>query len=241
VVVLLVKVLAIVIAAIEIVAALASLVFFTAYWDTAGLVGLWVYVGAMIAIFALWILVMSRAGNERSPLKTMDFAIIAMFAALLTVVDLGSMFAPGAAVIWYTVPQIAGAILSYFPMGIVLGAALKLSPKRGTAFIVFFVYGIIGQVFFFNPAWLPRSIMLALGLEAYNISSKRGATSYLALMGMMFGMLIPSSADIFEIYFWGFWQPLLTTLPGVIFSGIMMAIGTFLGSAIGERAKTVMY
>jgi hypothetical protein len=171
----------------------------------------------------------------------MDFAIIAMFAALLTVVDLGSMFAPGAAVLWYTIPQIAGGILSYFPMGIVLAAALKLSPKRGTAFATLFVYTLIGQVFFFNPIWIPRGIMLALCLEAYNISSKRGATSYLALMGIMFGMLNPSSSVIFQIYAWGSWKPLFITLPAAIISGITMAIGTFLGSAIGERAKTVMY
>jgi hypothetical protein len=235
------KVSALIIAAISIIASLASLVFFTASWYEVGWVGLWAYVGVMIVVFASWILVMSRVSNEKSPLKTMDFAIIAMFAALLMVVDAGSMFAPGAAFIWYAVPQLAGAILSYFPMGIVLAATLKLSPKRGTAFAVFFVYGILGQVFFFNPIWLPRSIMLALGLEAYNLSSKRGATSYLALLGLMFGMLVPSSSAIFQIYSWGYWQPLFTTLPATIASGVMMAIGTFLGSAIGERAKTVMY
>jgi len=171
----------------------------------------------------------------------MDFAIIAMFAALLWVVDAGSMFAPGAAFFWYAVPQLAGAILSYFPMGIVLAAALKLSPKRGTGFAVWFVYSLLGQVFFFNPIWLTRSLMLALGLEAYNISSKRGDTRYLALMGLMFGMLVPSSSAIFQIYTWGYWQPLFATIPAAIMSGIMMAVGTILGSAIGERAKTVMY
>ena len=236
-----IKVGAVVIAVISIVVSLASLVFFTASWATVGWLGLWVYVGVMIAIFASWILVMGWVGKERNPLKTMDFAIIAMFAALLMVVDAGSMFAPGAAFLWYAFPQFAGALLAYFPMGVVLAAALKLSPKRGTAFTVWLVYGILGQVFFFNPVWLPRHIMLALGLEAYYTSSKRGTTSYLALMGIMFGMLVPSSSIIFQIYSWGFWQPLFTTLPAVILSGITMAIGSFLGSAIGERAKTVMY
>ena len=233
---------AIVIAAISIIASLAFLVFITATWEIVGWLELWVYVGVMIAIFGSWILLMGKIGIEKNPLKTFDFAVIAMFAALLTVVDFGSMFAPGASALWYVAPQFAGAILSYFPMGIVLAAALKLSPKPGSAFTLFFVYsGIIAQVFFFNPVWILRSIILALGLEAYNISSERGTTSSLALMGMMFGMLVPSSSAIFQIYSWGYWQPLVITLPAAIMSGITMAIGTFLGSAIGERAKTVMY
>jgi hypothetical protein len=231
-----------VIAAISIIASLASLILITVSWEIAGWLGLWIYVGVMIAIFGSWILLMVKVGIEKNPLKTIDFAIIALFAALLTVVDFGSMFAPGAAVLWYVIPQFAGAILSYFPMGIVLAAALKLSPKPGTAFILFFVYsGILSQVFFFNPVWIPRSIMLSLGLEAYHISSERGSTKSLAIMGIMFGILVPSSAAIFQIYSWGYWQPLFITIPAAIISGIMMSIGTFLGSAIGERAKVVMY
>ena len=237
-----IKARSLVIATISIIASLAFLVFITATWDIVGWLGLWVYVGVMIAIFGSWILLTIRLGIEKNPLKTIDFAMIAMFAALLTVVDFGSMFAPGASALWYAAPQFAGAILAYFPMGIVLAAALKLSPKPGSAFTLFFVYsGIIAQVFFFNPVWILRSIILASALEAYYISSKRGTTSSLALMGMMFGILVPSTSAIFQIYSWGFWQPLVITLPAAISSGIAMTIGTFLGSAIGERAKTVMY
>ena len=236
-----IKIAAIAIAIISIIASLVSLLLFTAYWDTVGWLGLWIYAGVMIAIFASWIFVVGWVGKEKSPLKTMDFAIIAMFGALLETVDLSAMFVPGLSILWYSAPTIAGPLLAFFPYGIVLAAALKLSPKPGTAFTVFLVYFILAQVFFFNPLWLPEGIMLALGLEAYYISSKRGTTSYLILMGIMFGIMFSISSTIFEIYIWGFWQPLFTTLPKAILSGITMAIGAFLGSAIGERAKTVMY
>jgi hypothetical protein len=231
-----------VIATISIVSCLAFLVFITASWEMVGWLGLWVYVGVMIAIFGSWILLVGRHNIGKNLLDTSDFAIIALFAALLMVVDAGSMFAPGLSILWFIAPSLAGPLLSYLPMGIVLGAALKLSPKPGSAFTLFFVYsGIIAQVLFFNPVWIPRSLLCALGLEAYYLSSKRGTTSSLVIMGLMFGMLVPSSAAIFQIYSWGYWQPLFTTLPAAILSGITMAIGAFLGSGLGERAKTITY
>jgi len=230
---------AIVISLILIVASIAFLVMITTYWGTVGWTGLGIYVVVMIAISGSWILLMGRAGIEKNPLKTMDFALIAMFAALL--IDNGSMFIPGLSVLWYTAPMFAGAILAYFPMGIVIAAALKMSPKPGSAFTLFFVYQILGQLFSFNPLWLGRSVLLALGLEAYYISSKRGTMSSLLLMGLMFGVMVPSSSVIFMIYSWGFWQPLFTTIPAAIASGIAMTIGSYLGYALGERAKTVMY
>lgn len=95
-----IKVKALVIAGISIVASLASLVFITATWEIAGWLGLWVYVGVMIAIFGSWILLMSRLGIEKNPLKTIDFAMIAMFVALIKVVDYGSMFVPGLSALW---------------------------------------------------------------------------------------------------------------------------------------------
>ena len=236
-----IKAKALVIAAISIIASLAFLVSITASWEIVGWLGLWVYVGVLIAIFGSWILLMGKVGIEKNPLKTIDFAMIAMFVALIKVVDYGSMFVPGLSALWYVAPQVAGPILFYFPLGIVVAAALKLSPKPGSAFILWFVGGIISQVFFFNPVWFARSIIAALGLEAYYISSKRGTMSSLLLMGLTYGIMYSSSATIFQIYAWGFWQPLLTTLPYSILAGIMMTVGSFLGFALGERAKTVMY
>ncbi|UCE95661.1 MAG: hypothetical protein JSV51_08080 [Candidatus Bathyarchaeota archaeon] len=230
-----------VIAAISIIASLAFLVFFTASWEMLGWVGLWVYVGVMMAVFGAWILLSIKLGVEKNPLKTIDFAIIAMFVALMAVIDYGSMFVPGLTFLWYSFPQFAGPILFYFPLGIAVAAALKLSPKPGSAFTLLLVYGIIGQVFFFNPIWFARAIMAALALEAFYLSSKRGTLSSLLLAGFMFGVLYNAAATIFQIYSWGFWQPLFVTLPEVILAGVMMAIGCFLGYAIGDRAKTVMY
>jgi len=235
------KVSSIVIAAIAIIASLGFLLFFTSYWETVGWVGLWGYVGVMIAIFGALLLVAMKMGVEKNPLKTIDFAIIAMFVALMTVVDFGSMFVPGLSVLWYAVPQIAGAVLFYFPLGIAMAAALKLSPKPGSAFTLILVYSIIGQVFFFNPIWFARSIIAALAIEAFYLSSKRGTVSSLTLMGLMFGILYSVTGIIFQIYTWGYWQPLFVTLPEAVIAGVLMAVGSFLGYALGERAKTVMY
>jgi hypothetical protein len=232
---------AIVIATIFIIASIASLVIINSYWEMIGWVGLWIYSGIMIGIGGLWILLMGKTGIEKSPLKNADFAIIAMFAALLMIIDAGSMFVPGLSVLWYIAPMFAAPILSYFPMGIALAAALKLSPKPGAAFTLFIVYQIIGQILFFNPIWLARSILLALAIEAYYISSKRGTTIALALMGLMFGIVLNTSAGIFQIYNWGFWQPIFLMLPEAILSGVLMVVGTFLGSAVAERAKSVMF
>jgi hypothetical protein len=231
----------IVIAAIAIIASLAFLLFFTASWEMLGWVGLWAYVGVMIAIFAAWVLLVTKLGIEKNPLKTLDFAIIAMFVALMTVIDFGSMFVPGLTVLWISVPQIAAPILYFFPLGIAVAAALKLSPKPGAAFTLLLVYGIIGQVFFFNPIWFARSIMAALAVEALYLSSKRGTLGSLMLMGLMFGILYSVAGTIFQIYTWGFWQPLFVTLPETVLAGVMMAVGCFLGFALGDRAKTVMY
>ena len=46
------KVSSIVVAAIAIIASLGFLLFFTSYWETVGWVGLWAYVGVMIAVSA---------------------------------------------------------------------------------------------------------------------------------------------------------------------------------------------
>ena len=235
------KVSSIVVAAIAIIASLGFLLFFTSYWEPVGWVGLWAYVGVMIAIFGALLLVAMKMGVEKSPLKTVDFAIIAMFVALMTVVDFGSMFVPGLSALWYAVPWIAGAVLFYFPLGIAMAAALKLSPKPGSAFTLILVYSIIGQVFFFNPIWFARSIIAALAIEAFYLSSKRGTVSSLTLMGLMFGILYSVTGIIFQIYTWGYWQPLFVTLPEAVMAGVLMAVGSFLGYALGERAKTVMY
>ena len=235
------KVSGVVIAAIAVITSLVFLLFYTASWETIGWVGLYVYVGIMIAIFGAWILLAAKFGIEKNPLKTIDFAIIAMFVALMSVIDYGSMFVPGLTVLWYVAPQFAGPILYSFPLGIAVAAALKLSSKPGSAFTLLFVYGIIGQVFFFNPIWFLRSIMAALAIEAYYLSSKRGTLSSLLIMGFMFGILYSVAGTIFQIYTWGFWQPLFVTLPETILAGVMMAVGCFLGFALGDRAKTVMY
>jgi hypothetical protein len=232
---------AVVIAAVSIIASLVFLLFFTASWEIVGWAGLWMYVGVMIAIFGAWTLLSIKLGVEKNPLKTIDFAMIAMFVALMTVIDFGSMFVPGLTFLWYSVPEIAGPILFFFPLGIAVAAALKLSPKPGSAFTLLLVYGIIGQVFFFNPIWFARSIMAALGIEAYYLSSKRGTLGSLLLMGFMFGILFSVGGTIFQIYTWGFWQPLFVTLPETILAGVMMSVGCFLGFAIGDRAKTVLY
>jgi len=235
------KVSSVVVAAIAIIASLGFLLFFTSYWETVGWVGLWAYVGVMIAVFGALLLVAMKMGVERNPLKTIDFAIIAMFVALMTVIDFGSMFVPGLSVLWYAIPQIAGAVLFYFPLGIAIAAALKLSPKPGSAFTLILVYSIIGQVFFFNPIWFARSIIAALAIEAFYLSSKRGTVSSLTLMGFMFGILYSVTGIIFQFYTWGYWQPLFVTLPEAVMAGVLMAVGSFLGYALGERAKTVMY
>src|SRR4030042_1553525 len=58
----LMKASAVVIAAIAIVASLAFLLFFTASWEMLGWVGLWAYVGVMIAIFGAWVLLRTKLG-----------------------------------------------------------------------------------------------------------------------------------------------------------------------------------
>lgn len=236
-----IKAKALVIAAISIIASLAFLVFFTASWEIVGWLGLWAYVGVMIAIFGSWILLISRLGIEKNPLKTIDFAIIAMFIALIHVVDYGSMFVPGLTFVWFSFPQVAGPVLFYFPLGIVVAAALKLTPKPGSAFMLWLVSAILDQLFFFNPIWIARGIVAALVIEAYYISSERGTMSSIVLMGLLFGIMYSCTATIFQIYSWGLWRPLFMTFPTVILAGIMMSIGSFLGFALGERAKTVMY
>jgi hypothetical protein len=232
---------AMIIAAIAIITSLVSVLFFTPYWNTVGWGGLYAFSGIMIAIFGALLLIFLKFGVERGPLKTIDFAIIAMFVALMTVIDFGSMFVPGLSVLWYAIPQFAGSILYYFPLGIAVAAALKISPKPGSAFTLMFVYGIVGQVFFFNPIWLLRSIIACLAIEAYYLSSKRGTLSSLLLLGLMFGMLYSGVGVVFQIYTWGLVQPLFITIPQVVLAGVMMAVGSFLGFALGDRAKTVMY
>jgi hypothetical protein len=236
----LLKIKAVVIAAISIVASLAFLVFITAYWDIVGWMGLWGYVGVMIAIFGAWILLFGRGELRNNPLKTMDFAIIAMFAALIRVVDFGSMYVPGLTTLYFVAPQVAGPVLYYLPLGIVVAAALKLSPKPGTAFTLIFVDGLISLIFYGDPIWFVRTIISAVGLEAYYLSSERGTLSSLMLMGLMYGIMHATAASIFMTYSWGFWRPLFVTLPAAILSGILMAATSYFGFALGERAKTVM-
>ena len=229
------------IAAVAIIASLIFLYLFTAYWEMIGWLGLWAYVGISVAIFGAFILLSTKIGIKTDALKTIDFAMIAMFVALVTVIDFGSMFVPGLSFLWYVIPEAAAPIMYYFPLGIAVAAALKLSPKPGSAFTLIFVYGIISQVFFFNPIWLARSLIAALGIEAFYLSSKRGTLTSLVLMGLMFGIFYSVSGIIFQIYTWGYWQPIFVTLPEAILAGVMMAVGCSLGFGLGDRTKSVMY
>jgi hypothetical protein len=238
-----IKVKAIIIAAITIILSIGFLVFVTSYFnpDNPDWLALWAYAGVMIVVFGSWILLTGRGSLRENPLKTMDFAMIAMFAALIRVVDFGSMYTPGLIFLYTAAPQIAGPILYYLPLGIVVAAALKLVPKPGAAFTLIFVDGLISLVFYGDPVWFTRSIVSALGLEAYYISSERGTLSSLVLMGLTYGIMHGASAVIYMTYSWGYWRPLFDTLPPVILSGVFMCATTFLGYALGERAKTVTY
>jgi hypothetical protein len=231
----------IIIAVIAIVLSLGFLIFVTQYYDPDNWWALGLYVGVMTAVFGGWILLVGRSSYKENPLKTMDFAMIAMFAALIRVVDFGSMYVPGLTVLYNVAPQIAGPILYYLPLGIVLAAALKLVPKPGAAFTLLFVDGIISLIFYGDPIWLTRGLVSALGLEAYYISSNRGTLSSIVLMGLMYGIMHGASASIYMTYSWSYWRPLFDTLPSAILSGVFMCATTFLGYALGERAKTVMY
>lgn len=234
----------IIVAVLAVVIPLSFLLFITQYYDPSNWAPLAAYAGIMLAVFGSWIIIVGRNSFKENPLKTMDFAMIAMFAALIRVVDFGSMYVPGLNTLYYAPPplsMIAGPLLYYLPLGIVLIAALKLVPKPGAAFTLLFVDGILSLVFYGDPLWLTRGLIAAVALEAYYISSKRGTVGSLVPMGLMYGIMHGASFSIYATYAWGYYRPLFDTFPSAILSGVFMCATAFLGYALGERAKTVMY
>lgn len=228
----------IVVAAIMPITGLAYLVFYTLYWP--GLVEFFAGIFLLIIFFAAWTVIMIKFGKatKSASLRTTDFAVIAVFAAIFIIADWASMMLPGPLVY---VP-VTIAFTSSFPQGIIQAALLKIVPKPGAALTYVIGHTILGAVVAGtpNPLWFPFSILSAVALEAYYLTSKRGTLSSLLLLGFSFGIFSYAiGGALFPFAVWQYWQPLLWTFPVAILSGITMATGSSIGYAIGSRAVKV--
>ena len=226
---------AILTAAIICITSLAYLVFYTLYWP--GVFEFYVGTFLLIGFFAAWVVVMTKFGKvtKSTSLRTTDFAMIAVFGGINTVVLWVMMFLPGAlAYIPWTV-----AFTSYLPAGIILAALLKIVPKPGAAFTFLIITMIMGQIIHLDMLWAPWYILKAVGIEAYYLTCKRGTKSSLVLMGVAYGIFSSATGAIFYIGVWLYWQPLLVTLPVAILCGITAAIGASIGYGIGSRAGKI--
>ena len=228
----------IIVAAIMSIAGLTYLVFFTLYWP--GLVEFFVAIFLLIGFFTAWIVIATKVGKvtKSASLRTTDFAVIAVFAAIFIIADWASMILPGALV--YIPATIA--FTSSFPSGMILAALLKIVPKPGAALTYVAGQTILGAIVAGtpNPLWFPFNIISAVALEAYYITSKRGTLSSLVLLGFAFGMFSYALGGVlFTFAVWEYYQPLLITFPVAILCGIMMAIGSSIGYGIGSRAVRI--
>jgi hypothetical protein len=163
------------------IAGLTYLVFFTLYWP--GLVEFFVAIFLLIGFFTAWIVIATKVGKvtKSASLRTTDFAVIAVFAAIFIIADWASMILPGALV--YIPATIA--FTSSFPSGMILAALLKIVPKPGAALTYVAGQTILGAIVAGtpNPLWFPFNIISAVALEAYYVTSKRGTLSSLVLLG----------------------------------------------------------
>src|SRR3990170_4885633 len=228
----------IIVAAIMSISGLAYLVFYTLYWP--GLVEFFVGIFLLIIFFAAWMVIATKFGRvtKSASLRTTDFAVIAVFAAIFIIADWASMILPGPLVY---VP-VTIAFTSSFPQGIILAALLKIVPKPGAAFTYVIGHTILGAIVAGtpNPLWFPFSIISAVALEAYYLTSKRGTLSSLLLLGFSFGIFSYAIGGVLFVFaVWEYYQPLLITFPVAILSGIMMAIASSIGYGIGSRAVKI--
>lgn len=228
----------IIVAAIMSISGLAYLVFFTLYWP--GLVEFFVGIFLLIIFFAAWMVIAAKFGKatKSASLRTTDFAVIAVFAAIFIIADWASMILPGPLVY---VP-VTIAFTSSFPQGIILAALLKIVPKPGAALTYVIGHTILGAIVAGtpNPLWFPFSIISAVALEAYYLTSKRGTLNSLLLLGFSFGIFSYAIGGVlFAFAVWEYYQPLLITFPVAILCGIMMAIGSSIGYGIGSRAVKI--
>ena len=226
---------AILTAAIICITSLAYLVLYTIYWPGVAVF----YAGTFLLtiFFAVWMVIMTKFGKatKSASLRTTDFAMIAVFGGIYTVVTWTMMFLPGPIVY---IPW-SVAFTSYLPSGIILAALLKIVPKPGAAFTYLITAMIMGQIIHLDLLWAPWYILRAVGLEAYYLTCKRGTISSLVLMGFTYGILSSATGAIFFIGAWLYWQPLLVTIPTAILCGITAAIGASMGHGVGSRAGRI--
>jgi len=227
---------AILTSAIICVTGLAYLVFYTSYWP--GLIGFLAGSFLLIIFLVAWVVLMTKLGKVTlgASLRTTDFAVIAVFVALEQVVDHASMYLPLGPLALF--PGIS-ALVYYFPLGIIAAALLKIVPKPGAALTFGIGMLIVRQITYPNALWIPRFILVAIALEAYYLTCKRGTLNSLLLMGATYGIFSAATGAIFMLAAWEYWQPLLTTFPVAILCGITMAIGSSIGYGIGSRAVRI--
>jgi hypothetical protein len=197
-------------------------------------------VSALIAFFVVLVAITARSGKvtKGSSLRTTDFAVIAVFAAIFIIADWASMILPGPLVY---IP-VTIAFTSSFPQGIILAALLKIVPKPGAALTYVIGHTILGAIVAGtpNPLWFPFSMISAVALEAYYLTAKRGTLTSLLLLGFAFGIFSYTIGGVlFPFAVWEYYQPLLATFPVAILCGITMAIGSSIGYGIGSRAGRI--
>jgi hypothetical protein len=225
----------ILVAAIMCITGILYLLYYTLYWH--GSVVFFASVFLLTIFFAALTAIMIKFGKvtKSTSLRTTDFAIIAVFVAVKVVADYAGMLLPGPLVyIPFSV-----ALFSYFPMGIIAAALLKIVPKPGAVFTYLTGDFIIGAVIGGSVTWAPVYIVSAFALEAYYLASKRGTLSSLLLMGLSFGIFYSAFNSLSWLAVYEYWQPLLITLPTAIVCGIAMAIGASVGYGIGSRAARI--
>jgi len=175
-----------------------------------------------------------------SDISTLDYAITALLAALFSTELFWGMALPAPLFLIPGISFISVSLTSYLPKSIIYGTLIGFSSKPFISTLFFTIWGMVSEILFFNPAWIPYYPMWGALLDLYIILSDNEYSKYwVFFLGFLFGFSGWSLTKIYMIIFWGNWHPLFLSLMASFLNGLITGLGLMTGFKIGFKARSL--
>jgi len=181
--------------------------------------------------------IISRTRNK-TYFRSTDYAISAVFIAIFSSSIWWGMLLPS--FVYLTVP-LATPLTFYLPESLIFGAYIRLVPKSGASLLLFLGYCFISEMIYPNAFWIPYYLAWGALLEVYVTTTRDFCSSKLSRLtsGFLFGVAGAGLCMVYMLIGWRFYRPLFLSLPAITIDGIFGIVGTYLGSKIGDKAKSI--
>ena len=181
--------------------------------------------------------IISRTTNKKY-FRSTDYAISAVFIAIFSSSIWWGMLLPSFV---YLVVPFATALTFYLPESLIFGAYTRLVPKPGSSLLLFLGYCFISEMIYPNAFWIPYYLAWGAFLEIYFAITGEFCSSRLSRLtgGFLFGVAGAGLCMVYMLVGWRFYRPLFLSIPAITIDGLFSTVGTYLGSKIGDKAKSI--